>query len=254
MASDWDRSKKAPSDKLMTDGAGFINQYALMKIVKRLGYEGIPAAIQARFDGAKGMFVLHPYDRSDRPIIWIRDSQFKIKNGGYDRAHRILDLVAPSKYSGTSSITPQSILNLNYNGVPAETLVSLLEEGLTNEVETLVDWDRPNSMPNLWNAVNKVGNVSGSRTQRHASALARALGFKNRSWKDDEDADGDDEKSLEATTYTGRNKYSGCKFYLLLVPLMYLISLQPHFPYTSLLLNSSKLDFIPDSAPCSCRS
>jgi len=238
----------------MTDGAGFINQYALMKIVKRLGYEGIPAAIQARFDGAKGMFVLHPYDRSDRPIIWIRDSQFKIKNGGYDRAHRILDLVAPSKYSGTSSITPQSILNLNYNGVPAETLVSLLEEGLTNEVETLVDWDRPNSMPNLWNAVNKVGNVSGSRTQRHASALARALGFKNRSWKDDEDADGDDEKSLEATTYTGRNKYSGCKFYLLLVPLMYLISLQPHFPYTSLLLNSSKLDFIPDSAPCSCRS
>ena len=78
----------------MTDGCGFINRTALTLIARRFTLpHGMPTAVQGRVAGAKGMFMLHPYDRHPEPRVWIRDSQNKIKLPKLERWHRILDLL-----------------------------------------------------------------------------------------------------------------------------------------------------------------
>lgn len=204
----------------MTDGCGFINHTALYRIVKYMGYESMPAGIQGRIDGSKGFWILHPTDSSMEPKIWIRNSQNKIKNRSFDRAHRILDLLGPSRPSPSIALTQQSIVNVFANGIPPQTLVRLMEEGLEKEVAPLLDWDRPHTAIFLWDAINKCGNVTGSRTQRLATALNRALGLKGRDWATEEsetDAeDDDDEQDAAASASIGRNKYSGCKSWSIL--------------------------------------
>jgi len=209
-AEGWPEGKKAPADKLMTDGCGFINHAALLLIVKKNGYESLPAGIQGRIDGSKGFFILHPTDNANVPKIWIRDSQNKIKNRSFDRAHRILDLVAASQPSASSALTQQSIINLHANGIPAEKLTEMMEQGLEGEIMPLLDWDKPRAMTFLGAAISKAGGVPGARTQRVAYSLNRVLGFKGRDWHDDDlgndENDNDDDEPVE---YTGRNAYTG---------------------------------------------
>ncbi|KDR85760.1 hypothetical protein GALMADRAFT_53536 [Galerina marginata CBS 339.88] len=213
-ASDWPVGKQnPPANKLMTDGCGFLNHAALHRIVKYLGYESLPAGVQGRIDGSKGFWILHPSDDSSSPKIWIRNSQNKIKNASFDRAHKIFDLLGPSRPSPAIALTQQSIINVFANGIPSTTLIRLMEEGLEDEVSPLLDWNRPNAMVFLWDAVNKAGNVSSARSQRLATSLNRVLGLKGRDWGREDDADPDniDPEVIGdgAPTYTGRNKYSG---------------------------------------------
>jgi hypothetical protein len=90
-----------------------------------------------------------------------------------------------------------------------------MEQGLQDEISPLLDWNKPHSMVILWDAVNKCGNVSGTRTQRLATSLNRVLGFKKRDWGRDEDPEKEDsdedfkEDETPFATFTGRNKYSG---------------------------------------------
>ncbi|KAF8971781.1 RNA dependent RNA polymerase-domain-containing protein [Flammula alnicola] len=214
-SSEWPQGKKNPPAKvLMTDGCGFMNHAALHSIVKLLGYENIPAGVQGRIDGSKGFWILHPTDQSSVPKIWIRTSQNKIKNRFFDRAHRIFDLLCPSRPSPTIALSQQSITNLFSNGVPEHTLVRLMEEGLEEEIAPLLEWSKPYAMVFLWDAINKTGNVSGARTQRLAASLNRALGLKGRDWGHESVAMDNDPKGQAAedaavsATYTGRNKYS----------------------------------------------
>jgi len=199
----------------MTDGCGLINHKALVTIVRSFNYESLPAGIQGRIDGSKGFWILHPTDESDEPKIWIRDSQNKIKNSGFDRAHRIFDLLAPSRPSSSVSLSAQSIVNLFSNGIPDSILIHLMEQGLLNEISPLLEWDKPHAMVFLWDAVNKCGKVSGIRTQRLTASLNRVLGLKGRDWGRDEDPEredsAEDSKADETpfSTFTGRNKYSG---------------------------------------------
>ncbi|KAH9486232.1 RNA-dependent RNA polymerase 1 [Psilocybe cubensis] len=217
---DWPEGKpNPPAEKLMTDGCGYINHSALHAIVKHMDYEALPAAVQGRIAGAKGLWILHPDDTSDEPKIWIRNSQNKIKYSEFDRSHRIFDLLGPSRPSSSICLSEQSIVNLFNNGVPAETLIRLMEEGLEEDVAPLMDWDRPHAMVFLWDAINKCGNVSGSRTQRISVALNRALGLKGRDWgRDNDDIDADEDGVEGAddgpTLNTGRNMYSGAPYAL----------------------------------------
>ncbi|CAA7264868.1 unnamed protein product [Cyclocybe aegerita] len=108
-ASDWPKDKKGPpAEKVMTDGCGLINHAALVLIVRTIGLESLPAGIQGRIDGSKGFWILHPADDSTTPKIWIRDSQNKIKNRSFDRAHRIFDLLGPSRPSHPIALTSLS--------------------------------------------------------------------------------------------------------------------------------------------------
>jgi RNA dependent RNA polymerase len=201
----------------MTDGCGFMNLAALQAITRYMGYEYLPTAVQGRFDGAKGLWIRHPYDESDEPRIWIRASQNKIKNHSLDRAHLIFELLTPSKPSTGDALSQQSILNLWYNGVPAEDLIKLFEEGLREQVEPLLEW---NNMILLYHAVNKAGGVAGSRMARLATTMSRAFGLERQQWGNDEvdateeDNEGQATADLGPATYTGRNPYSGCGYHL----------------------------------------
>ncbi|KAF5383489.1 hypothetical protein D9757_006099 [Collybiopsis confluens] len=223
--------KKPPAHKVLTDGCGFINQAALKAITESLNYPSRPTAVQGRIAGSKGLWTLHPFDTSDIPQIWIRDSQRKIIYPGFDRnqrhhlqkaesefdlchghyttldrAHCIFDLLhatLPAPTSGsTVSISKQSILNLWANGVEETIFKDLMKEGLEAIIKPFFQWDSgPTAMPALWDAINKTGKVSYIRTSRLAAGRARALGLAGRSYKKDGIPEDDDT--------TARNDISG---------------------------------------------
>lgn len=198
---------KVPAEKIFTDGCGFMNGSALMKIGRWMGFNAPPTAVQGRILGSKGVWLLHPHDRDPQaePTIWLRPSQMKINlvpptEFGPDalaclhRAHRIFDLVMPSRSTVPARLSRLTIVNLEHNGVPADVLVQLMRDGLIAEIDALTQWKGVGAMPLLWNAVNKASAVSFQRLRRTAAGIQRALGLTRRRHDevdDDEDADED---------------------------------------------------------------
>ncbi|KAJ7508353.1 RNA dependent RNA polymerase-domain-containing protein [Mycena galericulata] len=215
LAEGWDSLQKPPSEKIMTDGCGFINRSALLAITKRVPYNNLPTAVQGRIGGAKGLWVLHPTDEDEEPKIWIRDSQRKIILEGDERVHRIFDLLRASHPPQTETryhLSEQSIMCLSANGIPDGVLVDLLNTGLEETVKPLLDWDGSSSMVALWRAVNSSGNVSGSRKQRIAGAKSRVLGFADREREevvDEEGGEADTPDSMATSSRSGRDVGGG---------------------------------------------
>ena len=207
----------------MTDGCGFINRAAAISICRKLSLPCRPTAIQGRLAGAKGLFIVHPKDDDPEPKIWIRTSQDKMTyNYPLDKAHRIFDLITVSHCSQPITLSRQSIVNLSYNGIPSEMLCELMAKGLADEARPLMDWSRPQAMIAVWHAINRAGNVTGSRTQRQTAGLSRALGLQGREWGHADVGTEDDVPSdlVAAPTYSGRNECSGCDFTSSPVPLL----------------------------------
>ncbi|CCL98058.1 uncharacterized protein FIBRA_00052 [Fibroporia radiculosa] len=178
---------KAPTENIFTDGCGYMNGAALTLIGRRLGYSERPAVVQGRFAGSKGLWALHPHDRDprDKPRIWIRPSQEKIKYGQLHPAQLIFDLVAPPRITTPSRLSMYTIMNLSHNGVPDEVFTTLMKDGLQKEIDALTTWAGPNSMPLLWNAVNIVGHVTMTQLRRRVSVGARVLGLGRARDRDD---------------------------------------------------------------------
>ncbi|KAL0952028.1 hypothetical protein HGRIS_008673 [Hohenbuehelia grisea] len=206
---------KAEADQIMTDGCGFINVSAMTLLARTMGYDSTPSAVQGRVAGAKGVWILHPYDHDMKspPKIWIRKSQNKINLKGLDRAHRIFNLCGPARHAGRCSLSLQSILNLSHNGAPNEVFVELLEEGLKEDIAPLFDWSQPER---LWYALAKAGNVTASRAQRiMGNNNGRALGLQGRSFeKETVSTAGLNEEETEDDAeakggWTGRKEPSG---------------------------------------------
>jgi hypothetical protein len=199
----------------MTDGCGFINGAALRLIFQRLKSSSRPTAIQGRVAGAKGLWVLHPTDKEPDapPRIWIRLSQNKIQLPLFitlDRAHRIFDLVGPSRVSMPYYLSRQSIINLSHNGVPNKVFVDLMADRLKEDVRQLTDWTRPNAMFFTWDAISKAGSVAGTRLQRCANGTSRALGLSGRDYHRTVETDsGNVLEELESPISMGRNRFSG---------------------------------------------
>ncbi|KAF9469499.1 RNA dependent RNA polymerase-domain-containing protein, partial [Collybia nuda] len=216
-ALDWSKVGKAPAEKTMTDGCGLINAAAAREIATKMGQSIRMTAIQGRLFGGKGLWIIHPTDNDPEPKIWIRNSQSKIVyNYPLDRAHRILDLLSISGPPTSTSLSRQSIVNLAHNGIPHDVLVTLMVDGLTDEVKPLMEWNGPHAMIALWNTVNRLGNVSGTRLQRSTAGLSRALGLTGREWGHDDVGMTDKAAALKEAleelakpTYTGRSEYSG---------------------------------------------
>ncbi|KAJ6457272.1 RNA dependent RNA polymerase-domain-containing protein [Mycena sanguinolenta] len=182
VAEGWDGEGKPPTEKIMTDGCGFMNHSALLLIKKSVGYDRLPTAVQGRIGGAKGLWTLHPHDMDETPKIWIRHSQLKIILSSDHRVHRIFDLLRASCPSPTETherLSEQSIQCLSHNGTPPEVLSSLLVEGLEANIKPLLDW-APGAMVSLWRAIDRVGSVGGTRVQRIAGAKSRVLGYRDR--------------------------------------------------------------------------
>ncbi|KAJ7658666.1 RNA dependent RNA polymerase-domain-containing protein [Mycena polygramma] len=205
------RSKEEcpPPEIVMTDGCGFLNRAAALKISTQLKHERPPVAYQGRINGSKGMWILHPSDESSEPRIWIRPSQKKIHLSHSLRAHRIFDLVAVSMPSTSTRLSAQSVQILAHNGVSTSVLRDLQQRGCRDLVEPLMDWKRPHATAHLWNAIDNVSNVTRNKLRRLAAGAGRALGFETRSYGHrDNEKDLDD---LEGAARTGRNPYSSGK-------------------------------------------
>ncbi|TFK66180.1 hypothetical protein BDN72DRAFT_900047 [Pluteus cervinus] len=207
--------RKAQAEEILTDGCGFMNE-AMAKAVQRvMAYTSRPTALQGRIAGAKGLWTLHPTDNDPEPKIWIRKSQNKINlpTEQSSKSHRIFELVATSHYSSSAPLKGQSIVNLSFNGVPQDLLINLLEIGLRQQVQPLMEWDKRNaSSMNLWQTINLLGGVVTSRSQRLASSLGRALGLAGRLWDRDktELADARDTDPIEEMPSSpNRQPYSG---------------------------------------------
>lgn len=208
---------KVPTEKIYTDGCGFMNGAALMAIMRQLTGLGSdrdrrPTAVQGRIFGSKGLWVLHPEDQSPDapPRIWIRDSQIKVKlvppvsederwNTGQLQqlhpAHLIFDLVGPSRASTGARLSRSTLMNLSHNGVPTEVLVTLMRSSLELEIAPLLSWTGPHAEVLLHNAIDRSGRVSLTRIQRAAAGTARALGLtrwlQERGEGDEPDGDSD---------------------------------------------------------------
>ncbi|KAH7911585.1 RNA dependent RNA polymerase-domain-containing protein [Hygrophoropsis aurantiaca] len=229
----YDRSKgKAPAEKIMTDGCGFINGAALTRIMRLMKYPTRPTALQGRIAGSKGLYLLHPdplEQIADGPAkIWIRDSQNKINLGSvqqFDRAHRIFDLLSPSRVTSPSRLSSQTLTNLSYNGVPDNVLKLLMASGLREEISQLMQWTGENAMICVWRAVEKAGHVVFTRLRRRIAGQSRALGL-GRLLRREELGDGveneDEDNEIEdnnnrasdvpssnVISSSERNKYSG---------------------------------------------
>jgi RNA-dependent RNA polymerase len=184
---------KTPSEKILTDGCGFMNGAALALITRRLCLRSRPTAVQGRVAGSKGLWILHPRDRSltAPPRIWIRGSQKKIelalRKGSADV---IFDLLEPSgRISVKCRLNYQLIMNLAENGVDTDVFKALLYKSLSNVFTSLTQWDGAHAMPLLWSTVNNLGNVTRTRLQKITHGMARAMGLATRF---DIDRDGDD--------------------------------------------------------------
>ena len=177
-----------PTEKIFTDGCGWINRAALVAIAENLGASEVPTAVQGRVFGAKGVWILHPHNHAEdeEPKIWIRPSQQKIKltlselgcSGSEDihPAHLIFDLVAPSIVTVKTRLSRLTVVNLAHNGVPRGVFVNLMRENLLRELKPLTQWDPPYAMQLLLYYLDKGTGASSSRLQQFISGAQRVLG------------------------------------------------------------------------------
>ena len=214
---DWGRGK-APAEKTYTDGCGWVNGASLTQIMRIMKYPTRPTAIQGRIGGSKGMWVLHPDPReqvADGPCrIWIRASQKKISlPDPPHKSQRILELLAPSRVSGPSRLSAQTLVNIAHNGVPHGIIKELMTAGLKGDIQELTSWDAPDSMLLVWRAIHKAGNVGLGRLRRRNAGELRAMGIGQLRPLDYPDQDEDEEfevmEEVASQNMTGRKVSSG---------------------------------------------
>ncbi|KAH7338887.1 RNA dependent RNA polymerase-domain-containing protein [Rhizoctonia solani] len=145
------------NNAIMTDGAGFINAAAMSQITSRMKWSSVPVSVQARFGGSKGLFILHPSDRSpdDPPRIYIRPSQIKVKLHPDPRqwcpSHRIVDVLIRNSMSTGVQVTDQVIMNLSHNMVQTSTLESLTRTYIDSA--SLIPYVKERQFPQLWDTI-----------------------------------------------------------------------------------------------------
>ncbi|GLB43650.1 putative RNA-dependent RNA polymerase [Lyophyllum shimeji] len=185
----WSGPGKPPAEKIHTDGCGLINAAALKIIAALLGLSHLPSAVQGRLEGSKGLWLLHPTDKSPEPRIWIRTSQKKIiYRYPLSRAHRIFDLLSVSRFSPPIKLSKQSIMNLSENGVGDGGVVALYQPAGGRVEEQAVEAD------------DGAGEGVG--------AAAQGVGHQDIGMETEEDSLNALEDEQEGA-YTGRNEISG---------------------------------------------
>jgi RNA-dependent RNA polymerase len=108
-------------------------------------------------------------------------------------------------------ISREVIINLSENGVSTNIFIDLLTQSLKDITLSLLAWDGPDAMAQLWATVFKDCNVMSGRIARKSSWTARASGIK--SYQDDVNDDeepNDDDSLLQHSTAWWGDEISGC--------------------------------------------
>ncbi|KAF9244585.1 RNA dependent RNA polymerase-domain-containing protein [Melanogaster broomeanus] len=200
----------------MTDGAGYINLAALKLLQALFNWGTIPTAIQCRIAGAKGLLLRHP-DSSENesltPCIWLRPSQVKIKypvDQPLSDAHITIDVLRSSHLRTPTHLSAETIVNLAENQVPHQVFVNLVKENLNTIVDSLLDWNGPDSMFKLWNSVARAGGVITARMAREAAGEARMRGYFVKDVEEEEDDDLDGSVNSPQSAAWWGDETSGC--------------------------------------------
>ncbi|TFK75828.1 hypothetical protein BDN72DRAFT_831274 [Pluteus cervinus] len=170
----------------MTDGAGFINEAALILLRDLFKWQGFPTAVQIRFAGAKGMVSRHHTDGDDKPRIYLRNSQKKIQYAAsteFDPAKFSIDVLRASTTHPTCRLSMETIINLAENGVPSKAFVDLLRLNGEALVKSFTNWEIPKAMEKLHAVVGREGRVMAARRAREDMVNARVLGYSNKSMR-----------------------------------------------------------------------
>ncbi|KAJ8086723.1 hypothetical protein PM082_005546 [Marasmius tenuissimus] len=192
----------SPEKSEMTDGSGFINQYALRLLYHKFNWDEWPTAIQVRVAGAKGMLLQHPEDTDIVPRIWIRPSQTKIKyeSRSGDEARLVIDILRSCHSRTHCSLGAETIINLAENGVPAKVFCGLLDSSFQRMMTSLTTWEGDDAMFELWSTLERLGGVMAARAARAQPGLARVKGHSSRDAQIDEDEDGLGDVDSEETS------------------------------------------------------
>ncbi|KAJ7507906.1 RNA dependent RNA polymerase-domain-containing protein [Mycena galericulata] len=200
-----DLTSGAGSD--MTDGAGLINKAGLRLIYNRIEMDTWPTAIQCRV----GLLVMHPNDIDDRPRIWLRPSQIKVKHTSLeDPTLRTIDLLRSSHAKTQCRLPVETIINLAENGVPSSSFIKLIEDALVRLVTPLITWNGPEAMEKLWCAVASSGGVMSSRLARQNTVLARVKGYSERDSGEIDNEDEEENNDQPVSTAWWVDQISGC--------------------------------------------
>ncbi|TRM55779.1 RNA dependent RNA polymerase-domain-containing protein [Schizophyllum amplum] len=183
----------------LTDGCGLCNKTLPMMIYHQLALEGVPAAIQFRLGGMKGLLLQQPQSTiSDRPQVTYRPSQLKIRGQPEHPSHLTIDLLRTSRMRTSVSISAEVIRNLEDNGVPRRALADLFRARITEVMEGLTDWEGSNAMLKLWATLERLGGVHNQRRAIEAGGEARARGLGGGFDRPNADEDGDDNEPDES--------------------------------------------------------
>ncbi|KAJ7721959.1 RNA dependent RNA polymerase-domain-containing protein [Mycena maculata] len=184
----------SPAQSNMTDGCGISNQAFSLKLRRDFKLESTPCAVQIRHGGRKGMLLMSP-ELSDDPtprVEFRKPSQIKIVYSKEAKAHpanSTIDILRFSRTRTPARISPEVIINLEHNGVPAEVFEGMQDVYLAEGVDELLFWaregpeggrDKPEHMFQLWSAVEKSEGVYFARRVREAGGEARVRGFGDR--------------------------------------------------------------------------
>ncbi|KAJ7268673.1 RNA dependent RNA polymerase-domain-containing protein [Mycena haematopus] len=181
----------SPEESNMTDGCGISNLAFNLKLRFDFNLETMPCAVQVRHGGRKGMLLLYPDSTLEAtPKIAFRTpSQVKIIYSEEAKAHpanATVDILRFSRTTCPARLSPEVIINLEHNGVPAEVFVRMQQAYIAQAVDDLLFWakepgrDTPEVMLKLWTAVEKAEGVYAARRVREAAGEARFRGFGER--------------------------------------------------------------------------
>ncbi|KAJ6631174.1 RNA dependent RNA polymerase-domain-containing protein [Mycena sp. CBHHK59/15] len=176
----------------MTDGCGLSNLEFNLKLRRDFNLDSTPCAVQIRHGGRKGMLVMRPDSAQDgTPKVWFRNpSQVKVVYSPEAQAHpanATVDILRFSRTRTPARISPEVIINLEHNGVPADVFVAMQNAYIAQGVDDLLFWakeegrDTPGCMTQLWSAVERAEGVCAARRVREAAGEARFRGYGGRS-------------------------------------------------------------------------
>lgn len=109
-------------------------------------------------------------------------------------------------------ISREIIINLSENGVSTTIFIDLLTQSLKDTTLSLLAWDGPDAMAQLWATIFKDCNVMSGRIARKSSWTARASGIRSYNDQDnvnDDDEPNDDDSLLQHSTAWWGDEISG---------------------------------------------
>ncbi|KAJ7434748.1 RNA dependent RNA polymerase-domain-containing protein [Mycena galericulata] len=185
----------SPADSNMTDGCGLSNPAFNLKLRRDFKLDSTPCAVQIRHGGRKGMLLMAP-DSSEDPtprVAFRKPSQIKINYSEEEKAHpanATMDILRFSRTRTPARISPEVIINLEHNGVPAAVFEDMQDAYLAE-----------GNMFKLWDAVEKSEGVCLARRIRQAGSEIRFRGTGDRFADTTQDDDEEEPETFDKAVH-----------------------------------------------------